>query len=107
MSTTVQVGITLIGILAGAFGGATLAEKLAVELSQIPILDPYSDVIALAVVVSLIAYLSLIFGELVPKRLALNHPERIAVIIAKPMNLLSKLGSPDCPREIITPLAVL
>jgi putative hemolysin len=92
--STVQVGITLIGILAGAFGGATLAEKLAVELSQIPILDPYSDVIALAVVVGLIAYLSLIFGELVPKRLALNNPEQIAVIIAKPMNFLSKLTAP-------------
>lgn len=92
--STVQVGITLIGILAGAFGGATLAEKLAVELSQIPILDPYSDVIALAFVVGLIAYLSLIFGELVPKRLALNHPEQIAVFIAKPMNFLSKLTAP-------------
>lgn len=92
--STVQVGITLIGILAGAFGGATLAEKLAVELSQIPILDPYSDVIALAFVVGLIAYLSLIFGELVPKRLALNNPEQIAVIIAKPMNFLSKLTAP-------------
>jgi putative hemolysin len=90
----VQVGITLIGILAGAFGGTTLADKLALELKQVAILAPYSDAIALGVVVCFISYLSLILGELVPKRLALNHPEPIAILIAKPMNLLSKLGSP-------------
>lgn len=92
--STVQVGITLIGILAGAFGGTTLADKLALELKQVAILAPYSDAIALGVVVCFISYLSLILGELVPKRLALNHPEPIAILIAKPMNLLSKLGSP-------------
>ncbi len=92
--STVQAGITLIGILAGAVGGTTLADQLAVELKQVQVLAPYSDAIALAVVVCFISYLSLIFGELVPKRLALNSPERIAIIVARPMNFLSKLGSP-------------
>ena len=92
--STVQIGITLIGILAGAVGGTTLAAKLAGKLSQIPILAPYSEAIGLAIVVCLIAYLSLILGELVPKRLALNHPERIAIRVAKPMKCLSAVTSP-------------
>ncbi|MDY7021962.1 MAG: hemolysin family protein [Cyanobacteriota bacterium] len=92
--STVQVGITLIGILAGAFGGTTLADKLATKLSYIPALEPYSDALSLGMVVCIIAYLSLILGELVPKRLALNHPERIAVLVAKPMKFLSKITSP-------------
>ncbi|MEL7034952.1 MAG: hemolysin family protein [Cyanobacteria bacterium J06592_8] len=92
--STVQVGITLIGILAGAFGGTTLADKLAVKLSLIPALKPYSDALSLGIVVCIIAYLSLILGELVPKRLALNYPERIATVVAKPMKFLSRLASP-------------
>ena len=79
--STVQIGITLIGILAGAFGGATLAEDLGAYLSRIPPLKPYGEAIGLAIVVLATTYLSLVIGELVPKRLALNSPERIAAVI--------------------------
>ena len=91
---TVQIGITLIGILSGAFGGATLAKMMATWLSTFPSIQPYSDAIGVAVVVIVVTYLSLIIGELVPKRLALNNPERIAVIVSAPMNFLSMLASP-------------
>lgn len=92
--STVQVGITLIGILAGALGGATIAKKLALLFSQIRWLAPYSQAIGLGIVVVSITYLSLIIGELVPKRVALNNPERIAAAIATPMRALSALASP-------------
>lgn len=94
--STVQVGITLIGILAGAFGGATLSQSLAVYLKRAPIalIVESSDAIALVVVVLSITYLSLILGELVPKRLALNHPEKIAASVAVPMRFLSVAAAP-------------
>src|SRR3954465_5132704 len=75
---TVQIGITLIGIITGFFGGATLSEPVAVQLRRISVLAPYSDAIAVIVVVGMVTYLSLLIGELVPKRLALQNPERIA-----------------------------
>ena len=87
--STVQVGITLIGILTGAFGGATIADKLALYVGLIPGLAPYSRAIAFGMVVLTITYLSLIVGELVPKRLALNNPERIAANVAIPMRALA------------------
>ncbi|TMD83011.1 MAG: DUF21 domain-containing protein, partial [Chloroflexi bacterium] len=92
--STVQLGITLIGILAGAFGGATVAEAVAVYIRDIPWLAPYSGAIALTIVVVVITYLSLVIGELVPKRIALNNPERIAVIMVTPMRVLSTIASP-------------
>jgi putative hemolysin len=92
--STVQVGITLIGILAGAFGGATLAETLALWLAPLPIIGPYSEAIGIGVVVLCLTYLSLIVGELVPKRLALSQPERIAAAMAGPLSWLSRLASP-------------
>ena len=92
--STVQIGITLIGILAGAFGGATLAEGIASGLATIPLLMPYSEAIGVGIVVVVITYLSLIIGELVPKRVALNNPERIAASVAGPMNALSRVASP-------------
>lgn len=92
--STVQIGITLIGILAGAFGGATLAEGIAAGLATIPALVPYSEAIGVGVVVVVITYLSLIIGELVPKRVALNNPERIAASVAGPMKALSRVASP-------------
>lgn len=92
--STVQVGITLIGILAGAFGGATIAEELAHTLRTLPLLALYADAIALGVVVLIITFCSLIIGELVPKRLALNHPERIAAFVAKPMRILAIMSTP-------------
>lgn len=92
--STVQVGITMIGTLAGAFGGATIAEKLAVSLQQHPQLAPYADTISISVVVLIISYLSLILGELVPKNIALSNAEGIASTLAPPMRWLSNLGSP-------------
>ena len=92
--STVQLGITLIGILAGAFGGATIAGALAEKIHAIPWLAPYSDAIALALVVIAITYLSLVIGELVPKRIALNNPERIAMFMVRTMQVLSAISSP-------------
>ncbi len=92
--STVQFGITLVGVLAGAYGGAKLAEQLAVYVQMIPVLARYGEAISLGLIVVIITYLSLIIGELVPKRLALNNPERIASAVVKPMRLLAKVASP-------------
>jgi putative hemolysin len=92
--STVQVGITLVGVLAGAVGGGRIAEKLSPKIAQIPFLASQADLISLFIVVSLITYLSVVIGELLPKRIALNNPERIASAMAKPMNGLSALFSP-------------
>ena len=92
--STVQIGITLVGIFAGAFGGATIAAQLAAQLRRVPVLAAYSEAIGLGVVVLTITYLSLIIGELVPKRLALNNPERIAALVASPMRRLSRITAP-------------
>lgn len=92
--STVQIGITLIGILAGAFGGATIAEQIGVRIDQISSLAGYGDAVGLAIVVIVITFLSLIIGELVPKRLALSNAERIAAVIARPMGFLSRLATP-------------
>jgi magnesium and cobalt exporter, CNNM family len=91
---TIQIGITLVGILAGAFGGATIANQLSVILNDVPWLAAYSHPLSLAFVVLFITYLSLIVGELVPKRLALNNPERLALAIATPMQALSRVAYP-------------
>jgi putative hemolysin len=80
--------------LAGAFGGATIARQLDAMLSDIPWLAPYSHPLSLGLVVLAITYLSLVVGELVPKRLALNSPERVATAIATPMQLLSRVAYP-------------
>jgi putative hemolysin len=91
---TIQIGITLIGIVAGAFGEATLARAIASALSAIPPLTRYADAIAITIVVLGVTYVSLVIGELVPKRLALNNPERIAALVAKPMQALSAVARP-------------
>ena len=92
--STIQIGITLIGIVTGAFGGVTIATQLAVYIRLIPFLAPFSEAIAFGIVVLIITYLSLIIGELVPKRLALNNPEGIASFVAIPMKALAALASP-------------
>jgi putative hemolysin len=92
--STVQVGITLIGVLAGAFGGVGLSERLADSLRLMAWMAPYAEPVALAVVVGAITFLSLIIGELVPKQLALGHPERIASLVARPMRAISRVGAP-------------
>ncbi len=92
--STVQLGITLISILSGAFGGATIAEAIAVYIRAVPWLAAYSNAIALALVVACITYLSLVIGELVPKRIALNNPERVAVSVVSLMRVLSSIATP-------------
>lgn len=92
--STVQVGITLVGVLAGAFGGAGIAEVLALSLRDVPWLAPYATPVAFGIVVGAITYLSLIIGELVPKRIALSDPERIASIVSRPMRMVARVGSP-------------
>lgn len=91
---TVQVGITLAGILAGVFGGATIARWIADLVAAMPALARYSTAIGMAVVVTIITYLSLVLGELVPKRLALTAPERIAGRVAGPMAGLAIITRP-------------
>ena len=92
--STIQIGITLIGVLAGALGGATLAKTLAVTLAKIPVVSEYSESLALGTVVVVITILSLWLGELVPKRLGLHSPEQIARVVAGPMLLISRIISP-------------
>jgi putative hemolysin len=92
--STVQVGITLIGVLAGAFGGATIAEKLALGLARVSAIAPYAEAVALAIVVTALTYMSLLIGELVPKRVALSQPERVASLVARPMRVLSRVAAP-------------
>ncbi|MGB3682243.1 MAG: hemolysin family protein [Rubrobacteraceae bacterium] len=92
--STVQIGITLVGVLAGAFGGATIAGPLSEVIEEAPILAPYAGAVSVGVVVVVIAYLSLILGELVPKRLALGNPEMVASSVARPMRRLSRLAAP-------------
>lgn len=92
--STVQIGITLIGVLLGVYGGKNITDDLEQLLQKIPFLVPYSNSIAVGLVVLLITYLSIVLGELFPKRLGMTFPEQIAVRVSKPMLWLSKLTSP-------------
>lgn len=91
---TVQIGITLLAILSGAFGESVIVKILTPILGLIPWLAPYHSAIASVIAILIITYLTLIIGELVPKRLALNYPEPIAAIVAIPMQMLAKVTSP-------------
>jgi len=92
--STVQVGITLIGILSGAYGGAIIAKDLGRYLGGYSLLAPVSETLSLILVVIVITYLSLVLGELIPKRLALQNPEKIASAVAMPVHYLSLLAYP-------------
>jgi putative hemolysin len=92
--SSVQIGITLVGVLAGAFGGATLAEHIEAYLAQFAILAEYAEAASVAIVVAAITYLSLIIGELVPKHIALSNPERIAAWVSRPMTVLARVAAP-------------
>ncbi|MFA7429577.1 MAG: hemolysin family protein [Rhodospirillaceae bacterium] len=93
--STVQIGITLVGVLAGAFSGATLAVRFSAWITErFPDAQPYSEEVALTLIVGAITYLSLIVGELVPKQVALANPERMAVIAARPMSAIATLAAP-------------
>ena len=91
---TVQIGITVVGATAGAFGGASFAKHLAPLLAGVPWLQAYAEQVALAIVVGVISFLSLVLGELVPKSLALRSAEGYALIIARPMVWLSRAARP-------------
>lgn len=92
--STVQVGITMVGIVAGAYSGATLADPLAHYLQGIPFIGDHARTVALGTVVVAVTYFSLVIGELVPKRIALNHAEAIAVAVAPFMRVLASAGAP-------------
>lgn len=92
--STVQIGITLVGISAGAFGEAELVGPLARILEASPWLAPHAHWLATALVLIGITYLSLVLGELVPKRLGMGRPEPIARLVAGPMHVLSRLAAP-------------
>jgi putative hemolysin len=92
--STVQIGITLVGVLSGAFSGATLGSRLSEWLMTQGLTPAMADGVGVGVVVVAITYLSLIVGELVPKQIALRDPERVAARVAPAMSLLSKIGAP-------------
>jgi putative hemolysin len=91
---TVQIGITLLAIVSGAFGESVISTRVRPLLQLVPSLAPYSDAIATMTAILIITYLTLVIGELMPKRLALNNPEGIATALAPPMQLLSKITFP-------------
>ena len=92
--STVQIGITLIGILTGLYSGQALAGDLAVWVEKIEALQPHALLISKTIIVIVVTYLTLIFGELVPKRIGMVAAERMAKIIAAPMDILSRIASP-------------
>src|SRR5207249_9169779 len=92
--STVQIGITLIGVLSGAFSGATLGQRLSLWLMELGLSQGVADAIGVGLVVGIITYASLIVGELVPKQIALRDPESIAVRVAPAMMLLVKASLP-------------
>lgn len=91
---TVQIGITVVGAVASAFGGATLAADLRPRIAAVPVLAAHAEAIALAVVVALVSYLALVFGELIPKSLALRFADRYALVVARPLLGISWLARP-------------
>jgi len=92
--STIQIGITSIGIMTGIFSGESIADWLDLLIARIPGLETSSHTLSVVVVIILVTYISLIFGELVPKRIAMSNPERYAKRVAGPMNFLSKIGTP-------------
>lgn len=92
--STIQIGITLIGVLTGLFSGEAFSDDFALVLARVPQLEPYALAVSkLAIVVS-VTYLTLVLGELVPKRIGMSFPEQVAKLMAAPMNVLSKIASP-------------
>jgi putative hemolysin len=92
--STVQIGITLIGILLGVYSGENLTTDLAASISKVAFLAPYAGPLATGLIVLLVTYLSIVLGELFPKRLGMTFPEPIAMVVAKPMRLLSVATAP-------------
>jgi putative hemolysin len=106
--STVQVGITLIGTIAGAYGGAVIAQQLAVGVAEAwPAVAGYATAVATALVVIVITVLSIVIGELVPKRLALANPEAVARHVAVPISRLAKIAMPLVHLLTITTEGIL
>ncbi|CAO5679826.1 MAG: hypothetical protein NEHIOOID_00241 [Holosporales bacterium] len=92
--STIQVGITIIGIISGAFSGQNFAEPLGLYLDQVPFLKGHGLMLGYGIVVMIMTYFSIVLGELAPKRIAIHQPEKIAIIIAIPIHILSKIIHP-------------
>jgi len=92
--STIQIGITLIGILSGAYGEETIAQSLGAYFQSVPILSKYSNALSTAAVVITITFITILFGELIPKRIALGRPERIASLVVYPMKVVSAIFMP-------------
>ena len=92
--STVQIGITLIGILTGIFSGENITKDFQQTLAQFPIIAPYAQSASVVVIVVILTCFSIVLGELVPKRIGMTHPEAIARILATPMNIISKIMAP-------------
>src|SRR6186713_571294 len=92
--STVQIGITVVGTLASAVGGATIAARMSGYFDQYAFIAPHGETVSLAIVVIVISYVSLILGELVPKRLALRAPERVSTIVAPILRSMSAIARP-------------
>lgn len=104
--STIQVGITAVGTLAAAYGGATIASSFGLFLNKISFINPYGDIIAITFVVIALTYISVVLGELIPKRIALRHPENISILVVRPMISISYIFSPlikifDISAEIV------
>ena len=92
--STIQIGITLIGILTGLYSGEAFAYNLAEVVRHVPVLEPYALGVSKTIIVISVTYLTLIMGELVPKRIGMGYAERVSMLVAKPMYFLSKLALP-------------
>lgn len=92
--SAVQIGITLVGILTGIFSGAKITDDLRLTVEKVSLLKPYSDTIAVVLVVLILTYFSIVFGELIPKKVGLIFPEKIATIVAGPMGVVSYIAKP-------------
>lgn len=92
--STVQIGITLVGIFLGVYSGENLTEDIATIINKVNVLQPYAFEIATTVIVVTITYFSIVLGELLPKKIGMTFPEKIISILAKPMRLLSKITAP-------------
>lgn len=92
--STIQIGITLIGILTGLYSGEAFAYNLAEVVRHVPVFEPYALGLSKTVIVIIVTYLTLIMGELVPKRIGMGYAERVSMLVARPMFLLSKLALP-------------
>jgi putative hemolysin len=105
--STVQVGISLVGVVAGAFGGATIAVRLEPFLEPLPLVGPYAQGMSVSIVVLGITFLSLVLGELVPKQFALRNAESLAMMVARPMMYLSRVAYPLVALLTVSSNAIL